>query len=221
MPPMARRRRARARARPRLGGLVLLAFLLGVTVLLHRLGVFAPGPVAGVKSGSAYAREQWAHWLDEDGDCQDTRTEVLVATSQSPVRFADARRCKVTRGRWRCPYTGRIVTDPRELDVDHLVPLSAAHAAGGDAWTRSKKAAFANALDDADHLVPVVASANRSKGDKGPDRWLPPAPEARCDYVRAWTRIKTRWDLDATVEERAAVDDALARCARGELPGAP
>ena len=218
---MARRRRSRARTRPRLGGLLLLLLALGLTVVLHRMGILVHGPPAGVGGGSTYARSEWAHWLDEDGDCQDTRTEVLVATSQVPVRFADERHCKVTRGRWRCPYTGRIVTDPHDLDIDHLVPLSAAHVAGGDGWTGSKKAAFANALDDPDHLVAVLASANRSKGDKGPDRWLPSEPAARCDYVRAWTRIKSRWDLEVTGPERAAVDDALARCARGEMPAPP
>lgn len=199
----------------------MLAAALGVTVLLHRLGVLAQGPAAGVAAGSAYEREQWAHWLDDDGDCQDTRTEVLLESSQVPVRFADERHCKIERGRWRCPYTGRIVTDPHELDIDHLVPLSAAHVAGGDGWTRSKKAAFANALDDPRHLVAVLASANRSKGDKGPDRWLPPDPAARCDYVRAWTRIKSRWDLQAPQIERTAVHGVLARCARGEIPPAP
>lgn len=200
----------------------MLALALGLVVLLHRMGFIAHGPSTGVESGRAYDRDEWSHWLDEDGDCQDTRTEVLVATSHVPVKFSDARRrCKVTRGRWRCPYTGRVVTDPHELDIDHLVPLSAAHDAGADAWTRSKKAAFANALDDPDHLVAVLASANRSKGDKGPDRWLPPDPDARCDYVRAWTRIKTRWDLRTAPAERAAIDAALGRCARGELPDAP
>src|SRR5690606_31308758 len=88
---MARRgRRSRSRRGPRLSGLVMLALALGLVVLLHRMGIIAHGPSAGVESGRAYDRDEWSHWLDEDGDCQDTRTEVLVATSQVPVRFSDA-----------------------------------------------------------------------------------------------------------------------------------
>lgn len=217
MRPMARRRRRRRSARPRLHGLVLLLVALALLVLLHHLGIVgAPAP-----PGAGYDRRTWPHWVDDDGDCQDTRAEVLIEESSATVRFSDASRCRVTRGRWRCPYTGRVVTDAQALDVDHLVPLSAAHAAGGHGWTRSRRRAFANALEDPEHLVAVDASANRQKGDKGPDRWLPPDPAARCDYVRAWSRIKARWDLQMSRSERAAVEGALSRCARGGVPSAP
>ncbi len=131
-----------------------------------------------------------------------------------PVEFADARHCKVKRGRWTCPYTGRIVTDPAELDVDHLVPLENAHRSGGWRWDRAKKAEYANDLGEPEHLVAVAASANRSKGSRGPEGWLPPHVTFVCEYVRDWVAVKSRWSLSMSPGERSRVDEILATCER-------
>ena len=130
---------------------------------------------------------------------------MLIAESEIPVEFADERHCKVTRGRWTCPYTGRVVTDPAELDVDHVVPLENANASGGSLWTPAKKQAFANDLEHPEALMAVVASANRQKSSKGPDQWLPPNARFRCVYAATWTRVKRRWALAVTTEEAAAI----------------
>ena len=137
------------------------------------------------------------------------------------MKFRDAKRCKVASGRWRCPYTGRVISDPHELDVDHLVPLHEAHRAGGHAWDRDQRQRYANALDDPMHLVAVDAKANRAKGDKAPHLWMPPDPGHRCAYLRAWVDVKERWSLQQTPEERTYVDTALAECRQGRVPAAP
>lgn len=180
-----------------------------------------PTPKPAAATGEPYDREAWPHWIDADGDCQDTRVEVLVAESEIPVRFRDARRCAVASGRWRCPYTGRVVTDPRELDVDHLVPLHEAHRSGGHAWDREQRERFANALDDPMHLVAVDKHANRSKGDKAPHAWMPQEPSQRCAYLRAWVEIKERWQLSMSDAERTYVDAGLVDCSRGRTPALP
>ena len=46
----------------------------------------------------------------------------------------------------------------------------------------------------------------------GPDRWLPPAPEARCWYVRAYARIKERWGLTVTPAQWAAIESVWEGC---------
>jgi hypothetical protein len=168
-----------------------------------------------------YDRKAWPHWIDADHDCQDTRTEVLIAESYEAVEFEDARKCEVSSGRWQCPYTGKIIDAPHLLDVDHLVPLANAHRSGGASWDEERRRRYANELEQAEHLIAVEYAANRSKGDKGPEAWLPPSEDYRCTYVREWTAVKQRWGLSMTADEAAAVDEAIATCDAGGVPDLP
>ena len=34
-----------------------------------------------------YERNDYNHWIDSDGDCQDTRVEVLVAENSGTIDF--------------------------------------------------------------------------------------------------------------------------------------
>ncbi|MEM7151607.1 MAG: HNH endonuclease family protein [Myxococcota bacterium] len=167
-----------------------------------------------------YDRDDWRHWTDADDDCQNTRHEVLEAESETPVSFKTNKHCKVTRGRWRCPYTGKVITDPSKLDVDHMVPLHEAHRSGGHAWSRERREIYANELSDAGHLVAVERGSNRAKSDKAPDHWMPANPAYRCDYVSEWVRIKDRWSLTMRDEERAFIERVQRACDEGRTPPA-
>lgn len=145
-------------------------------------------------SGVAYDRKLYGGWIDADGDCQDTRQEVLIEESLVPVTL-DRTGCKVMAGRWYDPFTGRTFSNPRKLDIDHFVPLAEVHRSGGTAWASAKRVQYANDLKDPKTLIAVSASANRSKGAKDPADWLPPNKDFRCEYVRLWIAIKERWGL--------------------------
>ena len=159
-----------------------------------------------------YSRSQWKHWIDEDGDCQDARQEVLIQESLVEVTFESEKKCRVAAGRWYGAFTGAYIEDPGELDIDHLVPLKNAHTSGGWTWESDRKQAYANDLNEADHLIAVTKGANRSKGAKGPDEWRPPDEGYWCKYATDWTEVKMEWGLTMTQSETEAVIEMLDSC---------
>ena len=159
-----------------------------------------------------YDRSDWRHWIDEDGDCQDARQEVLVEESLVEVTFETDRKCRVETGRWYGAFTGVYADDPGDLDIDHMVPLKNAHLSGAWAWNPAMKEEYANYLGEENHLIAVTASANRSKGAKGPEEWKPSNQDYWCQYATDWAEIKEWWELTMTKVESEIVMDMLGTC---------
>ncbi len=162
----------------------------------------------------AYDRHDWKHRTDPDGDCQDTRNEVLIAESPTTVTYRIDRECRVAAGEWLAPYSSTVVTDPSKLDVDHMVPLGNAHDSGAWQWTAEQKERYANYLEDPQHLIAVTASANRSKGARGPDQWKPEDRSYWCRYAVDWATIKDDWNPTVTEQEHGALVEMLNTCAK-------
>jgi len=158
-----------------------------------------------------YSRDLYGGWTDADGDCQDTRQEVLIAESLVPVQL-DARGCRVVSGQWLDPFTGQTFTNPSNLDIDHFIPLAEAHRSGASGWSPQLRRQFANDLFWPGSLIAVSASANRSKGDRDPANWLPPNQDFHCEYVRAWVIAKGYWGLSMDDRERDSVYSILGQC---------
>ena len=174
-------------------------------------------PVGNVIVRQEYTRGEWKYWIDEDDDGQNTRVEVLIDESlTSKDLVLDEKGKRVISGKWVDPYTGDPFTIAKDLDVDHMVPLKNAHVSGGWLWDWEKRRRFANDLEFPEHLIAVSASANRSKGARGPDEWMPPRKEYWCEYVKNWEAIKSRWDLTMTEAERDEIQNIKKMCSQSE-----
>lgn len=172
------------------------------------------GDTTGNTSGGStecpvYDPADYPYWIDADGDCQNTRAEVLISESQVPVTFTSGSACTVATGQWVDPYTGTTYTSAADLDIDHLVPLKEAHDSGAYAWDAATRRAFANDLDDPDALGAVSSSVNSSKGARDPAEWLPLDSAAQVWYAHAWVAVKRSWGLTADAAEIAALQAIL------------
>lgn len=156
---------------------------------------------AGDANYVSYDRALYGDWADADGDCQNTRHEMLQMLSTGNTQLTSDG-CAVATGRWLDPYTGRIFTNARDLDIDHLVPLAWAHAHGGYAWDAATRAKFAN---DPVNLFAVDAATNRAKGAQGPDTWLPPDASFQCQYILRFERVVQSYGLTYNPNEASAI----------------
>ena len=160
-----------------------------------------------------YDRDHFAGWLDTDGDCVNTRHEILQAEA---VDFSmNAEGCAVASGEWFDPYTDRSYSNPRDLDVDHVVALADAWVSGAWAWADELLDRFSN---DFGNLNAIAAGENRSKSARGPAAYSPSAPGARCDYLVQYASVKIRWGLAITPQDFEVLATGLAGCDVGLVP---
>ena len=182
---------------------------------LNKLNVAA----IDVTVDEAYERELFgAGWMDADGDGQDTRAEVLIRyhlKNKAPLVFRSEQERRVESGHWKCRFTGEVFTDAGDLDIDHIVPLKNAWVSGANEWTLKRREQYSNGYGikgrrQRSWLVPVCASANRSKGSRSPDEWMPENVNYQVRYAALWIRTKKHWGLSVTPAEKEALLKVLA-----------
>lgn len=174
---------------------------------LNALELLASIPVQREHRGEGYSRDLFAIWIDEDGDGCDTRSEVLIHESLTPL--ADTMGCSTFGGSWLSRYDAARVVDPSELDIDHLVALKEAWDSGAWAWPPVRRIAYGNDLTDPRTLVAVTASSNRSKGDRDPSNWIPDGDV--CQFAADWIAVKARWSLSMDESEHGRLRNLLGR----------
>ncbi|WP_082105336.1 GmrSD restriction endonuclease domain-containing protein [Demequina subtropica] len=173
--------------------------------------------VAAPASTDGYSRAQFGSaWADVDHNGCDTRNDMLR------LRLTDVTldgACIVLEGDLDDPYTGTSIHFERggasEIDIDHMVALSAAWQTGAADWEFAMRVALAN---DPLNLEPVDAGENRAKGDDDAAEWLPPNKSYRCEYVARQVAVKSKYGLWVTADERDAIVDVLETCPDQAMP---
>lgn len=151
--------------------------------------------------------EQFGRWINDptDDTCMNTRAQVLVRDSQVNVTYRATNRCVVQSGQWLDPYAGDEMTESRQVQIDHVVPLKNAYLTGASKWNQAMRKLYANFMGVDYHLLPVNGHENMSKGDKGPNAYVPPNEKIRCEYLQHWLKIKATWNLVMTKDEAESI----------------
>ena len=166
--------------------------------------------------GSSYKRTSFRHWIDSDSNGCDTRRDVLAAESTKPVN------CRtLSGGLWVSAFDNAQTKNASGFDVDHMVPLKEAWESGAHSWDSATRTSFANDLAYEHSLIAVSARSNRSKSDRDPNNWMPPASSFHCQYVGRWIAVKYRWSLAVDSAEKSFLESKVASCGSASDVAAP
>ena len=150
-----------------------------------------------------YSRQRfgrgWGSRATADGRYCNTR-QLLVQTTFATGATAGSRPpttgCKTpveaVGVKPKDPYTGNELSADH-VDVDHIVPLSAAWDLGAHRWDEAKRVSFANDMEW--NLVVVDSTVNRDKSDSTLSEWMPPSPAAQCPYSARFVMVVARYGL--------------------------
>lgn len=172
-------------------------------------------PVAA-ENNSGYDRTRYfGDWKDANGDCQNTRSEVLQVESKVRTSFTTSRYCTVKSGKWAISWDNRTHYSATAVQIDHTIPVAEAWGSGAKSWSQARRIAFYNDLGDGRSLSAQTSALNSAKQARGPEAWMPPAN--RCAYVSDWVAVKIRWGLKVDSAEKAALTRLANGCANVTL----
>ena len=162
--------------------------------------------VAEPDTSKEYKRSYFKHWITVDGAC-DAREMSLKMVGYK----TDPKTCKAQSGfDYVDPYTGKVISDPRKIDIDHLLPLQYTWEHGASKWSAEKRKQYANDVNDV--LIPVDASANRQKGAKGPSAWMPSNKVYYCQDGKKWVDVASKYGISITSADKKVLRTAIESC---------
>ncbi|WP_448205305.1 hypothetical protein [Azospirillum sp. sgz302134] len=169
----------------------------------------APGwlPRVEAEHRDGYNSGAWGGW-EQLSKCSSMRDQLLAQTSEVPAVFSPDR-CTVIAGRWTDPYTGASLTNPADIDIDHIVSIQEMHGSGGWRWSpAAKKAAY----NDTYNVAVVAKRVIDAKGGKDIAGWQPSNNAARCAYVERYLAVKRKYDLAVDPREARTLQALVTSC---------
>lgn len=185
------------------------------------LAALATLAVKGEGAQTGYDRDLFGPaWSDVDANGCDTRNDILRRDLTDIVIKTDSDGCVVASGTLDDPYTATTIffvqgPDSADVQIDHVVALSAAWRTGAQQWTATTRKAFAN---DPLNLLAVDGPTNAAKGDSDAAEWLPPNTAYRCAYVARQVAVKVKYGAWVTSTEKDAISGVLNICPEQKLP---
>jgi hypothetical protein len=169
-----------------------LKLILALLLSFQLIGTLQSLGFENESVNTTYNRGLFHYWIDtiHDGRHLNSRDRILESQSIIPVIIKNNH---VVHGLWECPYTGIMITEERQVDIDHIVPLKYAWDHGAYSWTSEKRDKFAN---DPENLLAVSFSANREKGDKGLNEWLPKMCDYQLTYIKKFNYICIKYGVN-------------------------
>jgi hypothetical protein len=158
---------------------------------------------------SGYKRSKFKLWTERSNGCN---TRYVVLIHDAKIRPLVSSGCYLSRGQWVSPYDGVTTTNPTKVQIDHVVPLEDAWAEGAWKWSADTRKRYANDLGTKFDLLAVSAHSNESKGDKGPDQWLPTKKSFDCKNMTDYTAVMWRWRLTIDKPEKTFLNYGLSAC---------
>ena len=155
-----------------------------------------------------YSRDKFGEGWNTYRGCITVREHVLIQNSKEMI-VMDSKNCNIKKGKWYSIWENKYYDEPEKLDIDHTVPLKWAYIHGASEWTDRQRNDYANNYTSDKHLVPLSVYSNRSKGSKGPDKWLP--PYNKCLYIRTFIIIVDDYKLKLSDKETISFNDILSK----------
>lgn len=156
--------------------------------------------------------DQYGGWQNHNGT--NTRIEVL---KQQASNYEEDSNGKIVSGTWYIPYSGETVAYNKKEDIskniqiDHVIPVSYAHRHGAASWDEDKKHEFYNdygvngvwsegtdgkvTYNKVGNLIVSDSKSNISKSDKGPSEWLPSNEDYVLNYLEQWVVVASNYGI--------------------------
>ena len=117
--------------------------------------------------------------------------QVITNTS---IIFTSNKNKTVQSGLWYDYFTDSYITNPKLLQIDHIVPFAEAFRSHTNHWTKKDIKHFFDTNIESG-LLAVRSQQNNKKSDNPPNKYLPPNTKFTNIYINMYINTKKHYNL--------------------------